>query len=401
MTDKTQQNTDPNAQADAGDKPESMRDTIRAAFAEQKEKEKDLKAQETDPKEPKVETDPKEPKEPEKKDEPKEPEKVEGDPKEPKEPDKVETDPKEPKEPKIEAKVKIPFGLPKAIKDKFDKIDPEVQEYLSKTVKENLDNKANEGRRAPMREVEQALAPIMQEMQQAGVTPAQFVKRMVDYTYALAHPQAKYNAIAQLANDYQIDLSLFSKRNDDDPSKTVDDNQPVDTIPPELNAKLDSIINRFSQLETTQKSDNEKAAVEQINGWAGFDPSTKEFKAKPYFPYVRQTMHSLIASGAVPLKDGKIDLDGAYDAACYAHPEIREHMVDEQNKAAQAEVLRQQQQKQQQIDRARNAGSSLKPGAPGARSPNTNSISKVNAKGQPNSVRDSLRQAIAQMRETQ
>lgn len=397
MVDKTPQPTDNKAQDQGGEQPQSTRDTIRAAFAEQREKEQ--KAQEsTEVKKPEV-------KEPEaKKVETKE---VEVKTVEPKETEtkvtevketEAKVEDKEVKEVEAKPKPRAPFGLPKAIRDKFESIDPEVQEFLSKTLKENLDQKANEGRRGPMKEVEQALSPLMGELQNAGVTPAQYVKRMVEYTYALGHPQAKYNAIAQLARDYQIDLSLFANAKTDD--KTENKEQVHDAIPPELNAKLDNIINEFTQLKTTQKSGNEKAALDTINSWAGFDPMTNEFKAKPFFPHVRQTMHSLISSGAVPLKDGKIDLDGAYDAACYAHPEIREYLTEESTKSAQAEILRQQKQQQQQVVRAKNAGSSLKPGAPAPRSLNP-SNPKLNAKGQPLTVRDSLRQALSQLRDSQ
>lgn len=396
MIDKTAQN-DPKTEDDKA--PESARESIRAAVAEHREKEqKALKAQELDPikkeevKEPVVD--------PVKKEEPKEVKESVVEPVKKEEPkvDDIKVDDKV--EPVGDVKKsKAPFGLPKNVRSKFDSADPEIQEYLGKLVKETMDIKANEGRRAPMRDVEQVLAPLLPEMQQIGVSPAQFVKRLVDYTYALAHPQAKYNAIAQLAHDYQIDLTLFGAEG----VKNKDDNkveQTVDNIPPELTQKLDTIINRFSQLETTHKSDNEKVALDTINTWAGYDPATKEFKSRPFFPVVRQTMHSLIASGTVPLKDGKIDLDGAYDAACFAHPEVRDYIMEEQGVKMQTEQLRQQQAQQQQVIRAKNAGSSLRPGAPALRSPNT-VTSKLNSKGQPLTVRDSLRQAIAQMREAQ
>ena len=50
---------------------------------------------------------------------------------------------------------------------------------------------------------------------------------------------------------------------------------------------------------------------------------------KPFYEDVRVLMASGIESGAVPLKNGAIDLDGAYAFACAAHPQIREQLYNQ------------------------------------------------------------------------
>ena len=69
-------------------------------------------------------------------------------------------------------------------------------------------------------------------------------------------------------------------------------------------------------------------------------------------------MASGIASGAVPLKNGAVDLDGAYQFASAADPEIREQLYAERS-AAERKAQR------EQAERARRAGSSLGGAAPG------------------------------------
>lgn len=420
MTDKTRtSDTQPQQQDrvdDAGDKPLSMRDTIRAAIQEQKEKAADEnKTTEQPTKKEEVPSFPgqKAPeakkaeakKADEKKPDEQSTEVKKADDKKVEPSDEGKIDPTDKKdeqatEPKEKGKVKAPFGVDKELRAVWDDLPEIAQQRFAKLTKESLDRKAEEGRRAPFRDIEQVLSPLMPELQQVGVTPAQFVKRLVDYTYALASPKHQYQAIAQLAHDYNIDLSLFGGATKASEKEQNDQGDlPVDNIPPELNQKLDTILNRFSQLETVQKTENEKAAANQINDWSGFNPATGEYTKKPFYPYVRQTMYSLIASGTVPLKDGKIDLDGAYEAACYAHPETRDYMAEEQNRSSELERLKQEQTRQQQIERAKNAGSSLRPGAPVTRSPGP--AIKTNSKGQPLTVRDSLRAAIAEMRNAQ
>ena len=84
-------------------------------------------------------------------------------------------------------------------------------------------------------------------------------------------------------------------------------------------------------------------------------------------------MAQLIQSGAVPLKDGQVDLDGAYDMALYANPEIRAQVLaaQEAEKAKQLKAKQEAAKKAQEAEvaKARKAGVSLGGGAPGERGP--------------------------------
>lgn len=386
----------------------SLRDSIRSAMDTEKERiadeAKDIKASETDPKaekqeevkeEVKQEEVKEEPKE-EKSSEPKEPKKDEKEPSEPKAKDtkeatEVKAEEKKPDEKEPRKEVKAPFGVPKGVREKFATLDQDTQEFIVKTAKELHELKSNEGRKTYLKEVDQVLEPYQQALRNINVSPANLVKRLLEYTDALSNPQYQQAAMLNLAKDFNIDLI---KLVDDlaDSQKTAEANPAATSVPPEVIQKIDAMAAELDSMKSRKTTDNDKAAEDTVNTWAGFDPASNEYKTKPYFPYVRKAMHSLIASGSVPLVNGRIDLDAAYDAACFAHPEIRELIIEDQNKAKEA-ALREKQQ--QQVTKAKDAGVSIKPGAPVQRAPVQQKKPGTN-KYVP--AGESLRAAIAELR---
>ena len=110
-------------------------------------------------------------------------------------------------------------------------------------------------------------------------------------------------------------------------------------------------------------------------------------------------MAKLIETGVVPLKDGQVDLDTAYERAIYFNPEVRAKVLAEQQQANQAA---QQVSKdaataaqQTQVSRARKASVSL----PASTTPGAANGAVKPKPGQKLSVRDSLKQAVSQLRE--
>jgi hypothetical protein len=85
-----------------------------------------------------------------------------------------------------------------------------------------------------------------------------------------------------------------------------------------------------------------------------------------------------IQSGAVPLLNGKVDLDGAYQFACAADPEIREELYKERLGA-------ERKAQREQAEKARRSSASLSPFAPGS----NNSVGAPKSK-RGRSVRESI-----------
>jgi hypothetical protein len=297
----------------------------------------------------------------------------------------LETD--DEKEVKAQApKEKAPASLPKEVTANWDKLPSDVRAYIAKSHKELTDTKSAFGRReAQYREMDTVLAQYKPSIDQLGVTPAQTVDRLFQWMNALAGPRKK-EALRQLANDFGIQLDTPQQS-----QEIVDDNQQQQTQyqrDPELDQTLQVVVNKLNGLEQQQIQVREQNAKNAVDTWAGLQPDGS-YKNKPHLPLVRQVMHGLIASGSVPLIDGRIDLDGAYEAACYAHPEVRASLEQEKLEARKAKLLEKKKADEAAAAAAKKKNISIRPGAPARASSET--TQKLNG---PISVRDSIKNAI-------
>jgi DNA-binding TFAR19-related protein (PDSD5 family) len=162
----------------------------------------------------------------------------------------------------------------------------------------------------------------------------------------------------------------------------------------QLSGVVNQIGGQFGNMQQNFQVQSEAKTRENLSIWA---------KDKLHFEDVRQDMAKLIETQVVPLKaNGEVDLDTAYERAIYFNPEVRKKVLAEQQQADLA--ARQQTQdaattaQQTQVGKARKAAVSLPASStPGA----TQGSRAVVAKkpGQKTPVRDSLRQAIQQLRD--
>ena len=145
-----------------------------------------------------------------------------------------------------------------------------------------------------------------------------------------------------------------------------------------LDQRLAPYLQHFEQrLGTFQQhvdAQQERAVNDILANWS---------KGKTFYEKVRGVMAAGISSGAVPLKGGAVDLDGAYQFACAADPEIREQLYAERSAA-------ERKRQSEQADRARRSSGSLSPFAPGAGS----TIGSAKKRPGSRSVRDSIHEAI-------
>jgi hypothetical protein len=107
---------------------------------------------------------------------------------------------------------------------------------------------------------------------------------------------------------------------------------------------------------------------------------------KPHYERVRRMMGQLIQTGVVPLKDGSVDLDGAYEVAVRMDPELHNQIISERV-AGDRRALSERAQK------AKRAGVSMAPSSPGA---GASAAAAKRPKGR--SVRESLYDAIDEHR---
>src|SRR5882672_2191814 len=95
----------------------------------------------------------------------------------------------------------------------------------------------------------------------------------------------------------------------------------INKIEQQLNGFQQQVGQQFNSLGQYYQEQNAAKTQEMLEQWA---------KDKPHFDRVRVMMGHLLTpdqnsgQAAVPLRDGKVDLDAAYDMAVHAMPEIRD-----------------------------------------------------------------------------
>lgn len=293
-----------------------------------------------------------------------------------------------------------PEAFSKEAKAEWAKTPPAVQAAI---LKREIDTaKGVEELKGRYKDIDSALAPHINAIRQHGHTPAQATAQLFGWFQALAaNPQVAFPA---LAKSFGYDLAKFVPQQQQpaaagDPA--AQQQQPaVGAIPPELQKYIEDLKSEVGQLRQafsqeltsvkgTFQQQSEAKTNEILMNWA---------KDKPHFEKARGLMAQLIQSGAVPpLKDGQVDLDGAYDMALYANPELRAEILAAQEaekiKTAKAKAAAAAAKQQEDVNKARRAGTSLSGGAPGEAG------APAAKKGKGKSVRESIMEAREQLTE--
>jgi len=285
-------------------------------------------------------------------------------------------------------------GLPEPVRAAVAKREADVQRGVDQL-------------KAGYAEIDRAIAPHDAAIRQHGHTRAQAIDQLFGWFRALAsNPDAAFPA---LAKSFGVDLAKYVPAGVAAPGAGAAPaagangaaagagaqpeaaspamQQYIDGLQAQMRAMQQQVEQRFGSLEQTFAQQNEAKTHEVLAAWA---------KDKPHFEEVRQTMSRLIASGEVPLKDGRVDLDGAYNKAVRLVDPVWEKIQADQEAARLAEQKKQADRlkaaQQAEVEKARKAGVSVTGGAPGAAGP-----AAAAPKGKGKSVRESLMEARAEV----
>ena len=270
----------------------------------------------------------------------------------------------QPKEPST-AVVGPPGGWSAESKALFATLpDPLKQDILKREneVSDGFKSKSDELKRYG--EVDQVIAPLRPFFQQMGISEAEGLRRLTAWESALRNPATRMQAYQNLGQQYGINFNSP---------------QPESQIPDHLRPVYDQfgqITQQVSSLQGELQRSREEKVSETLAAFS---------KDKPHFEKVRVRMGQLIQAGAVPSSD----LEGAYQQAIWADPEIRASLLKEQTEKQAAEQVKAQQQRAQS---ARAAAIS-----PGTRSP-TGPIANGKDAGK-KSVRDTLLASVKELQE--
>jgi len=316
-------------------------------------------------------------------------------------------------EPPVVNAVAAPSDLPPEAKAEWDKTPPAMQAAFIKRGQEMAAGVEQLKQRYNL--IDQAIAPHNDALRQMNATPADAVNRMFLWFKALAgNPTQSFPA---LAKSMGIDWGKISPTAAAPAAgaaapaagaEGAGGAPPVTEIPApvkeyignleeqlrQLSGVVNQIGGQFGNMQQSFQTQSEAKTRENLSIWA---------KDKAHFEEVRQDMAKLIETQVVPLKaNGEVDLDTAYERAIYFNPEVRKKVLAEQQQADLA--ARQQKQEadttaqQTQVGKARKAAVSLPASStPGVTQGNRAVVNKK--PGQKTPVRDSLRQAIQQIRD--
>lgn len=164
-------------------------------------------------------------------------------------------------------------------------------------------------------EVQQAIAPFMQNFQAAGVHPLQAINHLlgVEHTLRNGSPQEKAYKLAEIARDYGVDLQAVA---------------PL----PQLDPQVQALMRQNQQLQQFQQTilqQQQHAVTSEIEAFRA-NPANVHFEA------VKDDMAALLQSGRAD------SLQDAYDKAVWMRPDIRQTLVQQQRTEAQKQAAEQQ-----------------------------------------------------------
>jgi hypothetical protein len=211
-------------------------------------------------------------------------------------------------EPEAEAKP-APGSWPKEMKERFGALPADVQDYV---IQREADvsraiNQYSQKAKA-YDQLAGTLAPYEPILRADGLEPVGVINGLMQTYQTLrnAAPHQKAIAVAQMVQQFGVDLSLLSE----------DGQQPGNSAyDPQVYDKLNRLENELLQRRHAEEQAAEREVMTTID----------QFRVNaPHFDAVQAHMGALLQNGAAK------DMQDAYDQACWANPEVRATLLREQ-----------------------------------------------------------------------
>lgn len=220
--------------------------------------------------------------------------------------------------------ISAPEGWTAPMKQKFATLPEDVQSEIARREADvhrmmtSPDGELNLGRR-----VKETIAPYMAIIKSEGGEPVSAIGDLLNTAYLLrtADPMRKAQLVNQVIQQYGVDMSLVGQQQQAQQQGLAD---PLQSIQQELAALKQQANPAYIQKQLQEQMENAKVQSE-VQAFAS-DP------ANVHYQKLKPVMASLLGSGAAK------DLKEAYEAACYADPEIRSMLTAE--KAAKEQAKR-------------------------------------------------------------
>jgi hypothetical protein len=302
--------------------------------------------------------------------------------------DEAATPPEGEQEVPLQPETKAPDAFAKEAKAEWANVPQVVQTAILKREQDMA--KGVQELKDKYSDIDKVLAPHVEGIRKQGHTPAEAVNQLFAWMQALAaNPDVAFPA---LARSFGYDPTRFANAPAQQQQQQVQDQQQQQQQPDQMPPWFAQFQQQYEQqikgIYNDMAVQSQAKTQEILDNWS---------KGKEHFEAVRHLMAQMITSGAIPLKNGQVDLDAAYDAAIWAHPEVRAAVLAGQEQQRIDAVKKKQDAERkaqaEQAEKARKAAVSVGGGAPGGTG-EANS-KKPGQKGK--SVRESIMEAREQL----
>lgn len=195
---------------------------------------------------------------------------------------------------------KPPSSWKKDYWEAYQKLDPQLADYINQREQQFASGVSTYREEAiKAKELNEALAPFMPELQAHGIAPGQWIQNMgrAHQTLLRGSPEQKLQAFQKLAQDYGVPMSALQ-------SGQVD---PVMQYVSPLQEQVLQLRGQLTNWQQQQEQQQQRAMLDEIEA----------FKANaPHFDEVRETMAGILQAGLAP------DLKSAYDKAIRMNDDI-------------------------------------------------------------------------------
>lgn len=200
------------------------------------------------------------------------------------------------------------------------------------------------------KEIRQVVEPYRMLIESEGGTPESAVQELLRTAAVLrtGTPQQKYQTMAAVAQRYGIDLRAFAPR-------PAQGGQPG-TQPAQQqfrDPRVDQLLQQMQSEVQSRQQTEQKTVEDAATRWM----NEADAEGNPKRPYVADVINEMTAmiphiKAADPTLTHAQALESAYERAIWAHPEIRQLLVTEQQAAATASRAAENQQRTQAARRA-------------------------------------------------
>lgn len=233
-----------------------------------------------------------------------------------------------------EPEIPVPASLSAVVKEKWKELPAELRTEWAKREEEvhkgftRHDEERNFGRT-----IKEAATPYIPIIQAEGGTVEGAFKDLLNTAYILrtGSPQQKAQLVAETCRQFGVDIAALGEQQ-----------EYVDPTITQLQAEI-------AQLKQLASPDYIQKQLQTAQETANINNEVQAFASDPanvYYQQVKHIMASLLGSGqAANLKE-------AYEAACYANPQVRSTLIQQQTAELKAK-------QKAEIDAKRHAASSI------------------------------------------